>query len=490
MTSRIVFSRPVVASAIICIVGALISPLAAQSVPPNSQAPATPAPGIVRLTLDEIKERVAANNKLLQLAAHNVQSKGYATRVAQANYFPQILGSVVYFHFNDDLGTVLTTPGRHVTGPQGVPLANLPSLAINVPVLNQDTTLTLVTAVQPITDLLKVRQGVKIARADEQIAQSQLEKGRRELLGGAEQLFWGLLAAQRIRAGLVAAAGDIEAAAKTGNIEARAAMLEGQQNLQQVSNQIADLQEQLAILLDLATCTQFELVEPAMLAAPVACADEAVAMALANSPEISEAAHTIDKARAAVRAGKLDYVPSIAVIGGYSNQTAADYVQPNIGFIGLYGSYTFVDWGKRRNTIRERDELVAMASLKLEQTRDTVRQETLKAYRDYGDTRQLLRLAGEMVEVRKQAAQQAGDLTTKLKAGKDVLTAEVDYLKADLAQDAARPGTTHRTPPLGSITSPRRRGMMWTCACHNCLSGRRAIVDADVEALGVRLGDK
>jgi hypothetical protein len=29
---------------------------------------------------------------------------------------------------------------------------------------------------QPITDLLKVRQGVKIAQADEQIAQAQLDK--------------------------------------------------------------------------------------------------------------------------------------------------------------------------------------------------------------------------------------------------------------------------------------------------------------------------
>jgi outer membrane protein TolC len=438
MTSRIAFIRPGVTLAVICIVGVLASAAAAQSGPTKSEAPQAAAPpGTVRLTLDEVKERIASNNKLLQLAAHNVQSKGYATRSVQANYFPQIVGTVMYFHFNDDIGTVLTTPGRHVTGPQGVPLANLPSVAINLPVLNQDTTLTLMTAVQPITDLLKVRQGVKIARADEQIAQAQLEKGRRELLGGAEQLFWGLLAAQRIRAGLVAASGAVEAAAKTGNIEARVALVEGQQSLQQVSNQIADLREQLAILLDLPACTEFELVEPPMPVAPVGCADEAVAMAQTSSPEIAEAAHTVDKARAAVRAAKLDYVPSIAVVGGYANQTAADYIQPNIGFIGVFGTYTFVDWGKRRNTIHERDELVAMACLKLEQTRDTVRQDALKAFRDYGETRRALQLAGELVEVRKQGVQQAGDLTAKVKAGKDVLTAEVDYLKADLAHRIA-----------------------------------------------------
>jgi hypothetical protein len=33
------------------------------------------------------------------------------------------------------------------------------------------------------------------------------------------------------------------------------------------------------------------------------------------------------------------------------------------------------------------------------------------------------------------------------------------------AQYAALAGKTHRTPPLGSVTSPWRRGMTWTWAC-------------------------
>src|SRR5207253_11521948 len=126
-------------------------------------------------------------------------------------------------------------------------------------------------------------------------------------------------------------------------------------------------------LIDVPACTQFDLIEPPLPLAPVQCADEAVGLALANSPEIREAEQKIAKAHAAVGAAKLDYVPSIAIVGGYSIQTAADYIQPNIGFVGVIGSYTFVDWGKRRNTIRERDQFVAMATLKLQQTQDTVR---------------------------------------------------------------------------------------------------------------------
>ena len=271
---------------IVCLGGLYGSPSAAQELPANAPPPTAP-PSSVRLTLDEIKQRVLSDNKLLNLAALNVQSKGYARRAMQANYFPQIIGNVVYFHFNDFLGEVLTAGGRTITGPRGAPLLTLPSTTRNVAVVNEDTTLSTITAVQPLTDLFKVRQGVKIAQADEQIAQAQLDKGRRELLSGVEQLFWGLLVAQQIRAGALAAATGVEQLAQTGNLEARTALVEGKQALQEISNQIADLQEQLAILLSLPTCTQFELVEPGLPLAPVKCADEAVGLALANSPGYS-----------------------------------------------------------------------------------------------------------------------------------------------------------------------------------------------------------
>jgi outer membrane protein TolC len=99
---------------------------------------------------------------------------------------------------------------------------------------------------------------------------------------------------------------------------------------------------------------------------PFRCVDEVIGLALAASPEIRKAQQTIAKAQAAVAAGKLDYVPSIAAFGGYLNQTAASYIQQDIGYYGVMGTYTFVDWGKRRNTIRERKTLASMATLQLQ----------------------------------------------------------------------------------------------------------------------------
>jgi outer membrane protein TolC len=422
--------------------GGVGADVSAQEMPAHLPQPAQAPPAAMRLTLEEAKQRALDSSKLLQLANLNAESKAFAVKAVRADYFPKITATALYLHFNDDLGTVLSGGGRSVSGPKGVPLLTFPAFAVNVPVVNQDSSLAMFMAVQPITDLLKVRQGVKIAQADEQIARAELEKGTRELASGVEQLFWGLLAARRIQTGAVAAVQGAELVAKTGALDARAALVEAQQAQQQVDKQVADLQEQLNGLLGLPLCTALELVEPVLPALPYQCADDVVGLALANSPEIRSAQETIHKAQAALAAGKLEYVPSLAAAGGYANQTAASYVQQDIGFIGFIGTYTIVDWGKRRNTIRERQDLVAMATLKLQQTEEEVRQKAVKAFRDVGASQATLKTAEEMAQLRKEIEKKATTpealrdptaLAALLRASKDRMLAEVEAVKADLA---------------------------------------------------------
>jgi outer membrane protein TolC len=445
----------------VCLAGLAGSPRAAQDPPvtisiPPKDAPATitipahdapvantlPAkapPATMRFTLEEAKQRALTSSKLLNLAALNAQSKEYAIRAARADYFPKVTASAIYLHFNEDLGTVLSTPGRKVTGPKGKPLVTFPPTTINVPVLNEDSSFANVAVLQPITDLLKVRQGVRIAQADQQIAQAELEKGARDLASGVEQLYWGLLAARRIQAGAREGVQGAEMLARTKNLEARTALVEAQQALQQVDKQVADLQEQLNGLLELPLCTNLELVEPALPVLPFHCADDVVGLALAASPEIREAQQTILKAEAALAAGKLDYVPSIALTGGYLNQTGMSYVQQDSSYFGVIGTVTLFNGGKRRNVVRERENLVTMATLKLHETEDEVRQKAVKAFREVAETREARKTAEQMVVLRKEAVKKATtpeamrDPTPLLKASKDLTVAEVDAVKADLA---------------------------------------------------------
>jgi len=158
-----------------------------------------------------------------------------------------------------------------------------------------------------------------------------------------------------------------------------------------------------------------------------------IAIAMSNHPEISSAEHTIAKADAALKAGKLDYMPSVAAVGGYLNQTGQSYMQENIGFVGIVGSYTFVDWGKRRNVIRERCNLVAMANLKLQQTQDDVRLQAIKAFNEIVSADVALKTARELAGLRAEALKAAKTPKDMMLAAKDRMTADIDVIKCELA---------------------------------------------------------
>jgi outer membrane protein len=407
----------------------LVAPVHAHEPPATLPPAVVPHGSIQRLTLDEAKERARANSKVIAMAAMNIEGKDYAVRATRADYFPKLIGSLLYFHFDSPLGSVLTT--------RGAPRLGIGARQIAVNLVNQDQTLSTIGVAQPLTALLKIRQGVKIAQADEQIAQAQLDQATRAVVGGTEQLYWGLLAARRVRDGAQAAVTGIEPLAKGGALEVRTALMEGRQALQAANAQVAAVQEQLNALLDLPACTTLELVEPPLPGLAVRCADEAIGLALAVSPQIREAEQNVVKAEAAVKAAKVDYLPNVNVIGGYAHQEGIPAIQPDIGYLGIQGSYTFFEWGKRYNTVKERQVTVFLAQQKLAQTQDEVRQKAQKAFREIEQHREALQLATEMAQLRKEAVKKAAGLKAGLDAGKDLLEAEVNVVKEELAYRTA-----------------------------------------------------
>jgi outer membrane protein TolC len=399
---------------------------AQEALPPPAAAQAAPVqPGVVHLTLEQAKERALTANKGIALGNVNIESKEYAVKAIHADYFPKVIGNSLYFHFDNPLGSIESV-GR-LTG--GMPISRA--------FLNQDSSLSSVDVVQPLTALLKVRQGVLVALADKQIAQADLEKGIRTLLGGVEQLYWGILAARRIRAGALAGVQGAEELAATKTTEARLALLQARQGLQQVEAQIADLEAQLVALLELPPCTHLELEEPPVPVPPEGCAEDVAALAVAASPEVRSAEQDVVKAHAAVKVAKVDYLPNVVVLGGFAKQTGMSYIQQDINYVGVTGSYTFFEWGKKKYTVRQSEKVVVLAELKLEQTRDDVRQKALKAFREVGQTRAAFQTAQEMVTLRQEAARGARTLPDKMAAAKALLEAEVDLVKADLAYRVA-----------------------------------------------------
>jgi outer membrane protein TolC len=380
---------------------------------------ATDGPVVYRVSLEEAKQRALANSRLRSLAYMNFQAKQEGVYVMEADYYPKLLANFTGFHFDLPLGKVL------------VPRPPLPSVAVNV--FDQDFGMASLTAVQPITALLKVRQGVVVTEADQRIAQSQAQQADRAIASGVEQLYCGLLAANRILAAALAAA---EAAAKMPPavlqmVDARVAAVEAKQAIQAVSVQAGELEEQLNGMLDLPLTTKLELVELPAVEVPVYSADQAMACALSCSPEVFQAEQDTIKAEAAVKLAKVDYLPDVMFLGGYVNQNGLNVIQNDFSYAAVTANYTLFAGGKRVHAVRQAETVVAMARQKACQTRDEVRLKAQKAFREYQQARESLKTAREMVLVRSEAQQTARSPEDMIKAAGESMKAQAAVVQAE-----------------------------------------------------------
>lgn len=420
---------------------------------PRGQAqPTAPPTKFLVLTLDQAKTMALDNNKSLQLARMNIDEKEYVKRAARSDYFPKLLGAAYYLHFNDNLGTVLATRGKELGGATigrdgriQIPNITVPGRTIAADVINQDTAIGTLLAVQPITKLIAVSAAVDLAQADQNIASAQLDGGTREVLSGVTQCYYGITAARRIKAALTAQSEALAPLLKDQpSPELRLGALEIRKGLAETDKQLADLVDLLNQLLGLPPCTVVELVEPALQPIGIACEEDAAQRAVQNNPKIIEAEQNIMKARAGLRVAKLDYVPDVYVFGLGVTQSAADYIQPDFTAIGVSASYTFVDWGKRKNVKFQREAQIALAVQNVEVVADSVRSEARKAFTAYKQAEEELAIGKETLEARGEAAKQAQGMPAIMaaqaaaaKAQLDLLQAEVNYKVAHAKLQAA-----------------------------------------------------
>jgi outer membrane protein TolC len=378
------------------------------------------------LTLEDAKARVLDNSVVMSLASTQIAAKSYTMQAASKDYLPKLLNSFSYFHFDSDLGTVVKTPG----------VFN-PVTAVSVPVVNQDAPMYTAMLVQPITPLLKVREAVNITAADVGAAAAQRRQARRELTKGVEQLYFGILATQRIKAGLEqAVAGAQQAAEASKGPDAQISLIQAQQGLLAANSQLVDLFAQMKQLIALPTQTDLDLEQPAAPIKPFVSVDEAVSAAVATSPKVQESRTQVDKADAAVRLAEADYVPSVLVYGLYVDQNSTPVIQNDFTGVGVSATYT-LEWGKKNDTYRAS---VATACLARQALQKEIQDTTLNAAKAYNATQQAeqgLMYAEKLAALNQQVPLPQHDMTAlkaelqaRLESGIAAIKADLEYRNA------------------------------------------------------------
>lgn len=400
--------------------------------------PATPSlqpgpDGVFRLTLEEAQQAAAgASNPLVRLGELQVEAAKQHRLGVEAQYFPNLSSSYVGLHFNKHPGDVLTLQG---------PLLGQRQVAVNI--INKDENTVNLLAVQPITPLFAIHQLVKIAQADENIARAKAGMPVAETAMNVERTFFELLVAQRELTSAQADARRIQTrwltASSSGvasiSTEQEKEMISAEKAVVDPVSKVKKLTASLDEMLGLPEGTRLELVPPAPLVEDSSLT-EATDKAMATNAEVVEAEQTAVKAHAAATISKMEYVPTVAALGGYTNQTAINVVFPRAAaYIGATASWTIFDFGKREHGVKESKANAEAADLGVQLTKAKVAAGVKSSRLELDRSRQLYQLARRMVSASQlvEASYKPDDpevASARAKMEADLFRAELEYRQA------------------------------------------------------------
>ncbi|MEX2284532.1 MAG: TolC family protein [Gemmatimonadota bacterium] len=422
------------------------------------------------LTLEQAIATAKEGNRPLKAVRQKVEQMRQTSSFVFSNFLPRLATQANYMGSTNTGGIML---------PRGS-LGNLPELGgafppadLNVSQGGQAFFFTYTTLSQPITHFFKIREGVRVARADEVAARANLAKAEQDVAFGVMRAYAGVLIAEQSlevarvrvtateqRVAYQKTAVQSGTAIEVAEREARVKWLQARQEVLERQGEVDDLTYALTDALGLPPRTPVKLVMPAAPAdTRLGQIEDYVRTALENNPDVLEARALVTKATHGVNAARADYIPEIGVQGLHFYQNSVPFFPKNTLGFGLQGKWTILDFGARRSTIQSRRAQFAQAEYNLTMVEGRVRGEVEGAYRKALRAKEIVELAREGAALRTEAARLRINQTAagfamaaaereatadRMEGALDLVKAELGYRLA-LAELAKAAGTLART---------------------------------------------
>jgi outer membrane protein TolC len=412
-----------------------------------------PAAEPVTLTLQDAVHMALAQNHDLKIARLKVVENEQKKAIARSSYFPEITNHSTASHLTD-LENIRIPEGALGVSPALVPNRDI---VIGQGAQNLVTSGTMVA--QPLTPLIRIHQANRIAASEISASRDELKKSENEIAVHVHEVYYGILIARLQKQAaeqeiaysntrLRESDDDIRngSALKVSAIESRAGVLQSQQELLTIDLQIEDLNTELNDLLGLPLGTPLVLSPVASAVFVETSREETLRTALEENPQVKPALESVQQAKAAVTAAKSAYIPDVSVFARHSYQNGVAFLVHNFGTFGVSLNYDIFDFGKRRATIREREAQLAQAEQNVERLKDAVGVRIQRSLNKVERTRQMLRVAAEVVKLRTEGDRLAENqlkqgvvlVSARRQASAASYKAQADLLQAQLAHLLAR----------------------------------------------------
>jgi len=378
------------------------------------------------LTLSQAVELALRQNSVLKIEREKVTENDNKIVSARSQYFPQLSNNTKFMTLSDK--QQINIPAGSLGNVGGGPFPNndVKLSQSRSSVLYSETTLA-----QPTTQLLKIHEANRIAKADRGIAEAELKKSENETVLAVHQLYYALLIGYKekdaAQASLTAAEENLresEDALRAGNVldvavtSAKTNLLQGRQALIVAENRISDATSELNDLLGLPSDAILEVTEAGLPELSEPAKIQSYEEARTRNGELLAARETVEKSRHAVRAARYEYIPDVTIFAKHGYQDGAPFVEKNVGIFGAELTWNIFDWGKRKGEIGQRIAQQSQAEENLARIDKRIGIEMDKVYRKLERSKQMVEVAREALSLSRENARlsengiKAGTVTT------------------------------------------------------------------------------
>jgi outer membrane protein TolC len=269
---------------------------------------------------------------------------------------------------------------------------------------------------QPLTELLKIRSANDMAAAELKATRDQAQQTQNEVALRVHQLYYRILIAQshheamqaRIQANEELKSERVSqikygSALEEEGIETRAQVLEVKQDLLTTELQLSDLTMQLDDLIGLPLTTPLALDAGVREVGTNCEREECLRVAVESHPEIAEARAEVEKASAAIRLAKRQYLPDVEAFARYSYADNVPFLARNFGSFGVHLGYDIFDGGKKRAAVGEHKAQLSQAQESLKRVTEEVELRVQTAYNKLERTRQMVKVSEELLALRTES---------------------------------------------------------------------------------------
>jgi outer membrane protein len=376
--------------------------------------------GIARLQVDQVGQRIAEARTSLLPQLNVLAQGGYLLDTLSARFPKGILGTV-----------------------NGSPV---PSQDIDITTGNRFTAIYDLSLAQPLTQIPRIRIGIRLQELGRDLAQEQERQQRQTIASNVRQAYFGLLQTQEAVKATNAnlqALHELErtvtnqvvqqAALRADllDVQARAAAQEA--SLATQLDTLAQYKEQMNILLGRNVQTPFQ-VAPETEPVPVdSDRDSLQAQAAQNRPDLRRSALQIRQAELDRRNSELSFLPDVSLAMNYAALGGGVNGLPDhLWTIGFQLSWQPFEWGRRRHEIAEKTDAIAQARLAQQEAQAGAQLDVDNRIRQERQAREQRRAAqAAQTAARERLRVTLNQFQVKAALLKDVLQAQAALTDAD-----------------------------------------------------------